>query len=574
MAVEEILTEKALINALEAVLQETPMRALETFVKQANLMTGGLRLGKPGSDRFLSQVIVTRCAGKFIKKYEASLATLLRTYMPEARLMTMLAPEELTTRRAQFTVFFGKARFILALLTDAREDVRKEAQAWMADSGAELPDAETAQTLIREAFSPVVAVGQGVAGATSNAQTRAELAETKRLLEEAKKAAKRERHALEEEAAKVAREHKEALAQKDFVIAEFKRRVEECEGKLKREEATRNLRVNELLSIRQVELFRGWLKPVCDVEALLKESKALPLVERAGAVLAAQRKADRAAARRHEAETQLMQMETLLAEVEAVLAASQRVLPETNQLREELITQCDAYRKGLSTELDVFSALAKQIAAQIDATTETDYRAVRDWLKATEQMGAITPLESAALWQRFQRRAATWATSPDWLDPDSEAAVIRKRNPHLAAAFEGQGELLLFLDGHNMLNGLGRYRVPRGKPQSHEDARKQLEKDIVRQFADLPLVSVHLVWDGAEKSQHNLGSNVLVHFSGGTGEHRADKYIINQMEFFKRASDIPMVLVTADNGFAGDARKCGAEVCSLHDFEAFLNVRS
>jgi type VI protein secretion system component VasF len=125
-----------------------------------------------------------------------------------------------------------------------------------------------------------------------------------------------------------------------------------------------------------------------------------------------------------------------------------------------------------------------------------------------------------------------------------------------------------------MLNGLGRYRVPRGKPQSHEDARKQLEKDIVRQFADLPLVSVHLVWDGAEKSQHNLGSNVLVHFSGGTGEHRADKYIINQMEFFKRASDIPMVLVTADNGFAGDARKCGAEVCSLHDFEAFLNVRS
>jgi hypothetical protein len=64
------------------------------------------------------------------------------------------------------------------------------------------------------------------------------------------------------------------------------------------------------------------------------------------------------------------------------------------------------------------------------------------------------------------------------LDPDTEAAAIRRRNPHLAAAFEGREAVLLFLDGHNMLNGMGRYRTQRGKPQTHEDARKQVEKDI------------------------------------------------------------------------------------------------
>jgi hypothetical protein len=453
--------------------------------------------------------------------------------------------------------------------------VRQDATTWAESAGAELPDLDAAQAQIREVFSPVVTIGQGTAGAVNHAQVRAELAETKKQLEEAKKAAKRERHALEELAAKTAREHKEALAQKEFVIAEFKRRAETLEGQLKREQAARELRVNELLTVRQVELFRGWLKPVCQVEALLEEAKALPVKERAEAILTAQRKADRAAARRHEAEAQLKQIEQLLEEVEAVLAATQRALPETIQLRDELIVQRDAYRVNLSTELDTFSAVAKEIAARIDATTETDYRAVRDWLKVTEKMGAITPNEGKALWQRFQRRAATWATSPEWIDPDSEAAAIRRRNPCMAAAFEGQGELLLFLDGHNMLNGMGRYRVPRGKPQTHEDARKQLEKDIVRQFADLPLVAVHLVWDGAEKSQHNLSNNVLVHFSGGTGEHRADRYIINQMEFFsKQTTDIPMALVTADNGFAGDARKYGVEVCGLHDFEAFLNVRA
>jgi hypothetical protein len=86
------------------------------------------------------------------------------------------------------------------------------------------------------------------------------------------------------------------------------------------------------------------------------------------------------------------------------------------------------------------------------------------------------------------------------------------------------------------------------------------------------LVAVNLVWDGCAKTNHNLSENVLVHFSGGTGEHRADHYIINQIDYYKDQTDLPMVLVTDDNGFAGDARKRGVQVCRLHDFEAFLDV--
>ena len=33
-----------------------------------------------------------------------------------------------------------------------------------------------------------------------------------------------------------------------------------------------------------------------------------------------------------------------------------------------------------------------------------------------------------------------------------------------------------------------------------------------------------------------------------------------------------MLLVTDDNGFAGDAAKRGVAICKLHDFEAFLDV--
>lgn len=573
MAVEETLSEKALANAFEAVLKDVPVQALTSFIKQANLNIGGMRMGKPGCDVFMRQVIVTAFASKLMKKHDVGLATLLRAYMAEARLLKLLEPNVIAEFRGQLTVFFGKARFILALLMDRREAVRTDAAKWCEESGAELPDEASAQTFIREAFSPVAAVGQGAAGAAGSAQVRAELADTKKRLEEAKKEAKRERREWEETAAKVAREQKDLLASKDFAIAEGKRVAEALENRLKREEANRNLRINELLSVRQVQLFGGWLKPACDVEALLNEAQTLPILARAEAVLAAQQKVDRAASRRAEAEAQLAQIETLLEKVEAVLATAHHVLPETTQLRDDLLAQRDAHRAALKTDLDDFSAIAQEMAARIDSTTDLDYRAVRDWLKMTATLGAITKSEADALWERFKRRAATWATPPEELDPDTEAAAIRRRNPHLAAAFEGCEAVLLFLDGHNMLNGMGRYRTQRGKPQTHEDARKQVEKDIQHQFAQLPLVAVHLVWDGAAKSQHNLRDNVLVHFSGGVGEHRADKYILSQLDYFKQVSDLPMVLVSDDHGFGGDAKKRGAEVCSLYDFEAFLHGR-
>ena len=572
MAVEENLSEKALVNAFEAVLKDVPVQALTAFVQDAKLKSGGMRIGKPGCDVFMRQIIVQAFGAK-LKKYDATLAHLLRKYMAEARLLKLLEPEVITKHRGQFTVFFGKARLILALLVDNRESVRTAAIAWCDESGAELPEEDVAQRFMQEAFLSVANVGQGTTSTAGNAQVRAELADAKKRLEEAKKEAKRERRELEEAAAKAAREQKDLLASKDFAIAEGKRVAEALENRLKREEANRNLRVNELLSVRQVQLFGGWLKPACDVEDLLNAAKTLPILERADAVLAAQQKADRASSRRAEAVAQLRQVEEMLEKVEAVLATAHHVLPETKQLREDLLAQRDACRVALKTDLGDFSAIAQEIAARIDGTTEFDYLGVREWLRVSEKMGGITNLESKALWERFKRRAATWATPPEDLDPDTDAAAIRRRNPSLAAAFEGHGQALLFLDGHNMLNGMARYRMPRGVPQTHEDARKRLEKDIQCQFAQLPLVAVHLVWDGATKSQHNLCNNILVHFSGGAGEHRADKYIINQMDYFKQEFDLPMVLVSDDHGFGGDAKKRGAEVCSLHDFEAFLHGR-
>ncbi len=154
----------------------------------------------------------------------------------------------------------------------------------------------------------------------------------------------------------------------------------------------------------------------------------------------------------------------------------------------------------------------------------------------------------------------------------SESEAILRRNPELSAALRGEAALLVYLDGHNILNGLGRYKRRRGTAMTHTDLRAQVEKDVGRLFKALYKTYVHLIWDGDELSTREASENMSVHYSGGEGEHRADRYILELLKNSTTPDSVPVLLVTDDKKFAGAAQTFGAKSCSLHDFEAFLNV--
>lgn len=574
MAKEMTVEMLDLRRAFEAVLECIPEKALAAFVAKKKLIAGGMR---PGNAVFMRKLLLNRY-GSTLKAYELDLAILLRTHVPEVRFLAMLAPEAVQQYRLKFMVFFGKARFLLALLQDAREAIRGQAAQWMEEAGADLPEIEAAQKALERAFSPIGAIGQGDSPA-GNALLREALTAAEQQVDALKKEVKHTHRVAEEAKVQLLREQKTLLETKDFAITAYKQRVEQLEYALRREEELRDLRVKELLLLRQCELFRGWLKPMCKVDALLEEAKHKPLLERAEALLEAQRKIDRAAAERHRAEDELKAVEQALQAVEQTLATAQVVLPELRDLHKELCTQRDHCRRMLEPEEILFSAVAKELAVRIEACSEEDYCAVRDWLNLSARIGALSTEEAKTLRSRFHRKMTLLsAANPELkpediaMDPETEGAAIQRRNPALSAAMTAQAPLLLFLDGHNMINGIGRYRPRRGRAQTHEDARNRLETEMRRMFCNLPCVAVHLVWDGEEKTQHNQSENVLVHYSGGTGEHRADRYILSQIDFYKERTEMPMVLVTDDNGFAGEARKRGVQVCKLHDFEAFLGV--
>lgn len=573
---ENPLDATALGHAFEAALETIPTHALEDFAKRRNLLGGGYR---PGNPKFLRDRVAAALRPK-LDTYDNDLAMLFRHHVPEARLFAVLTQECLEAQRRRFVALFGKDRVILALQMDAREAVRALAARWMTEGGAELPEAEEAKTQLATLFASVANLGEGSGKGSPRLQET--LNDLRNRLQEQEKSAKKDRRALEEASAARLREMKSALATAEFNIAERQKQIDALQATLKREEAQRERRVAEMLSARQIQLFQGWLKPAVALEQEAASEADASLLDRAERALKLQAQEDRASAAHAKVRQRLEAAEAMLARIDEVLAAALVQRPELVAIREELNTEVGRLRALVQSP--TLSPLAETLLARIHASTQADYDPLVAMLRQAVGLKVIAPAEEQVLTRAFHQRAATWGLSQGHSDKDAEALddllresaqAIERRNPQLTKALRGEAPALIFLDGHNILNGLGRYKQRRGEARTHESARLNVEKEIARFFLNLPLVYVHLVWDGEARSDKTLSPNAIVHYSGGTGEHKADRYILDQLDFFrKEPAPLPMVVVTDDNGFAGEAIKRTAAVCKLHDFEAFLNASS
>ena len=567
---EEALTPDALSKAFASVLEGVSVPTLEAFAQRRKLLGGGFRRG--GSPLLLRALIVNALGAK-LTRYDADLATFLREHTPEARLFAMLDAGVLAERRRQFYALFGKARVLLALLADPREAVRAQVSDWMAEHDAELPEAETARSLLEQTFAPVVELREG-GNTTKRDRDRDTIADLRRRLDDASKTARRERQDAEAKALAVARECKAQLATAQFNIDERQRTIERLEADLRKAEARRDAQASLLLAEKQSALFQHWLAPACRLDALSKSLATDDLLSRTKSALARQVKRDRASALRADLREKLSTLEALATEVDATLHGALNRDPELIALRKELADALASLHEAL--DAPEVSPLAQELEARIDAVTEADYEDVLALLNLAGRLALLPKRTLERLHTAFRRRASTWALELE--DKDFEASratdnAIERRNPALTAALRGSEKLILFCDGHNILNGLARYKQRRGDALPHEEARKRVERDLALLVRDLPLVYAYLVWDGPKPDTQTGSDNLTVHYSGGEGEHRADTFILKQLEFCKASGTAtPIVLVTDDNGFAGEARKLGANICRLHDFEAFLNA--
>ena len=543
------LAEHDLREAFEAFLAQLRGPALTDFATASKALGAGFR--KNPEERVVRAALSTHYGAR-LKTYHRALAECLGRCSAPAALLRALTPEAIEANGPALMARFGRGEVALAALQDDREPVRKAAEAWLAEP-APLPSPEEAEAALKEKLGLCL----GTAG-DSPAGQRGEIARLRQELKDERAAHKQSRAEAKAAQDKAALQAKADRATADFNLAELSRKVTELEAKLRKAEEEREGLVANEVARRLPQAFHGWLAPCLKAEAAVQADTAAPLLERAEQALDDQARHDRAAALHATLLERLGAVQAMLRRVDDALAFSQARLPALVDIREQLVAERESLRQSLRAEgaEPPISLVAAQLRTAIHASRERQQPDLEHLLRLALRFHLIDRPERDALLRDLARRQALWG-------------IIARRNPALAAALRGTARAYLFFDGHNILNGIGRYRVPRGVPGNHESARKRLEDDLAVLLADLPFVVGMLVWDGEISGDYTKTDNLSIRFSGGTGEHRADNFILHQLDYF-RNDGVPMVVVTNDNEFRGKAAKIGAVACSIPDFDAFL----
>ena len=114
----------------------------------------------------------------------------------------------------------------------------------------------------------------------------------------------------------------------------------------------------------------------------------------------------------------------------------------------------------------------------------------------------------------------------------------------LAAVELREGEPLEIWDGWNLILGAKK------EGRDRDDLIAQAQTSGRR---------VWIVLDGPEENVRLLGANVRVSYTGGTGEHRADKFICDYVRMAKYLGLADRVIVrTSDKDFRQAIRRMGA----------------
>ena len=128
--------------------------------------------------------------------------------------------------------------------------------------------------------------------------------------------------------------------------------------------------------------------------------------------------------------------------------------------------------------------------------------------------------------------------------------------------------LRLLIDGHNVINLVPAFANRIGV-DSHETIRDAFVERLVAVQPQFGVCETEIYFDGAIRNDYNPGRNVRVHYSGGVGDHKADRAILDLLEFYLEAGDY-CVVITEDGDFRSEALSLGSRVIGSRDFMDLL----
>ena len=287
---------------------------------------------------------------------------------------------------------------------------------------------------------------------------------------------------------------------------------------------------------------------------------------------------------RDAAETRVQELQGTLMETERKLDAALRDAEHTRKLAAE-----EEQRHNAVKEEQAMTGFASLAGVERLRNDRDRYRKAYEALRsALDALAGIPP-------EMPDPEAEIVPPAPVEIPPDADVAEAEEENfesllsTHLplkrterdplqlltalsGVSLRDDARILFLIDGHNFVNTRPDYveRIPK---MSHEDLRKHFQREL-RALADAcPQCEIHLVWDGSAISDQNFGPRFKISYSGGQGEHRADRRITRYLSYLEqRPSGEKVFVVTADIELRNDSARHGAALLYPDDLAELLSA--
>ncbi|MFA7172210.1 MAG: hypothetical protein WC340_02140 [Kiritimatiellia bacterium] len=553
---------------------------LDTLLKTEPMFSvGGFRSQKPALLRKRLEQLVT--GGTSVStQIRSTLASHART----TSLLSHLSTRTLIHDSVAWAALLGEHVFLVAALLDSRKALREQAELWL-DRSPHFLKIESSQALaeIVETFSDLIPL-VGAQPGQNIPFTKESWHEQKERLEQRIKVLQSENRRLRgvddknnrtNDLLKKEVEKTDALTQKlksvETQLRQARKELEITTAELQRETSQREERLQAALEISLAQEFHGWLAKARDLEAAVLHPNSIhDAIEFAQNALKKQAQIDRHSHNRLELATRLKQLLELIAQVHATLQSAIHQAPELKQAEERLTHEINTIEGLLAPEQTDITPMEEVLINRIHAAPDEALPRLRTLPKLLKELKILNTNSFKNVESEFTRRLS--AIEAIGVPPDPEMQKRTDAASLLGRALAGQAPAILLLDGHNIIFGLpARYMPQRGKAVTDAQKRQNLVDDLIRITSPNPALRVILLFDGPTRSDSTPAPNVSVTYSGGEGEHRADRVIIDKIRFLKTAyPDANLLLVSNDNDLCREARRLGAQNLSVLDFGSYL----
>jgi hypothetical protein len=554
-------------------------RELNTLLKtEPSFSAGGFRSQKPAILRKRLEQIAL--GGPLIS---TRIRTILAAHCRTDSLLRYISTETLPGLSAVLAALLGAPVLITAALLDKRPEVREKAEDWLQKSPhfKELTQ-EFAAGELADRFADIT----DLTGAEVNnikIVTKESWNEQKERLEQRIKTLQTENHRLKGVDDKNSRtntllkkEKEEStrletkLKEGESTLRAIRKELEHVKAELQRETTRREDRLQAALDISLSQEFYGWLAEAKAIEIEAgNETPASDAIVFAEQALKKQKQVDRHSKNRLELSDRLDQLKKLHTQVTESLQSAIHQCPELKQAEKKLEEEIN-HLEELITPQRAASPIEEVLINKIHSASDESLPKLRTLPKMLKDLKLLSTKSLKSVELEFSKRLS--AIEALGVPQSQEMQSRQDAASKLGCALAGKAPAILLLDGHNIVFGLpARYMPGRGKSVSDAQKRQHLIDDLVRITEPNPAMRSILLFDGHTRSDSDPSPTVRVSYSGGEGEHRADKVIIDQIRFLKGAyPDATVLLVSNDNDLCKDARRLGAQNLSVLDFGGFL----